>query len=398
METAQIVQSLRQQEIQQNGISSGISRMLGSGFSFSDIILTMLSNTGLGGDLQNEKAIPSQYGEIIDILSENLMSGETQFPVIPQENGDIDLKNSDFFGNLISVDPSRLSGLLGFVMTGRDTLRNSGQLSSLYEEMPVKPNGLNADGIAASELINEYIESGELEIIGYKSGSEGGAEAFAGKDSASDSQDESGLLDFYRTMQNAKEAVPAVKDSEKTKSSGLGAMQNDAQGLDIRFDRITSDIRMKTEFEAPEKQLLKGVEENLKNGKSEFTVKLKPEGLGEIIVRLVQNDGGKMLMSMTASSAKTAELLNSNLSSLQSSLNQHNVEIVNPSDMIKNAVAPAAPSFEQYYGQNSGNQPQNEQFYNQNKGYIIYGRTDSADVFEEKASAPVGREGLDIII
>lgn len=81
-------------------------------------------------------------------------------------------------------------------------------------------------------------------------------------------------------------------------------MQNDAQGLDIRFDRITSDIRMKTEFEAPEKQLLKGVEENLKNGKSEFTVKLKPEGLGEIIVRLVQNDGGKMLMSMTASSAK----------------------------------------------------------------------------------------------
>ena len=62
------------------------------------------------------------------------------------------------------------------------------------------------------------------------------------------------------------------------------------------------------------------------------------------------------------------------------------------------AVAPAAPSFEQYYGQNSGNQPQNEQFYNQNKGYIIYGRTDSADVFEEKASAPVGREGLDIII
>lgn len=78
METAQIVQSIRQQEIQQNGISSGISRMLGSGFSFSDIILMMLSNTGLGGDLQNEKAIPSQYGEIIDILSENLMSGETQ--------------------------------------------------------------------------------------------------------------------------------------------------------------------------------------------------------------------------------------------------------------------------------------------------------------------------------
>lgn len=52
---------------------------------------------------------------------------------------------------------------------------------------------------------------------------EGGAEAFAGKDSASDSQDESGLLDFYRTMQNAKEAVPVVKDSEKTKSSGIGS-------------------------------------------------------------------------------------------------------------------------------------------------------------------------------
>lgn len=398
METAQISQSLRQQAIQQNSVSSGVKQMMMSGYSFSDIILMMLSNTNTGINLQNDGNISSQYSEILDILSQNLMPDKTQFPVIPQENIMTDLKNSDFSKDIISVDPTQLSGLLGFIMTGNALPGDSGLLSTLYEEMPIKTSSLNADRTAVSELVNEYIENGELEIIGYKSGSAGGAEAFAGKDTPKDSQDEGGLLDFYRTMQNAKEAVPAVKDSEKTKSSEVGVLQNDVKGLDIRFDRIKSEIKMKTEYEAPEKQLLKGVEENLKSGKSEFTVKLKPEGLGEIIVKLVQNDGGKMLMSMTASSAKTAELLNSNLSSLQNSLNQHNVEIVNPSDMIKNAAAPAAPSFEQYYGQNSGNQQQSEQLYNQNKGYIVYSSTDSADVFEEKASAPVGCDGLDIII
>lgn len=398
METAQISQSLRQQAIQQNCVSTGVSQMMMSGYSFSDIILMMLSNTNTGVNLQKDGNMSSQYSEILDILSQNLIPDQTQFPVIPQGNIMTDLKNSDFSNDFISVDPTQLSGLLGFIMTGNDLSGDSGLLSTLYEEMPIKPNGLNADGIVSSERINEYIESGELEIIGYKSGSGGEAEAFVGKDSASNSQDESGLLDFYRTMQNAKEAVPSVNDSEKTKSSGIGAMQNDAQGLDIRFDRITSDIRMKTEFEAPEKQLLRGVEVNLKNGKSEFTVKLKPEGLGEIIVKLVQNDGGKMLMSMTASSAKTAELLNSNLSSLQNSLNQHNVEIINPSDMFKNAAAPVTPAFEQYYGSNGGNHPQDQQSYNHNKGYVVYSSAESAEIFEEKASSPVECDGLDIII
>lgn len=398
METAKISQSLRQQAIQQNCFSSDVNQMMMSGYSFSDIILMMLSNTYTGENLQNDGNISSQYNEIIDILSRNFMPDQTQFPVIPQDNLVTNLKNSDFSNDFISVDPTQLSGLLGFIMTGNDLPGNSGLLSTLYEEMPIKTSSLNADKAAVSELVNGYIKSGELEIIDYKSDNSGGADVFASKNSMSENQDESGLLDFYRTMQNAKEAVPDVKDYDRMEPSGINALQNEASGIDIRFDRIKSEVKMKEEFEAPEKQLLKGVEENLKNGKSEFTVKLKPEGLGEIIVKLVQNDGGKMLMSMTASSAKTAELLNSNLSSLQNSLNQHNVEIINPSDMFKNAAAPVAPAFEQYYGSNGGNHPQDQHTYNRNKGYVVYGSAESAEIFEEKASAPVRCDVLNIVI
>ena len=65
-----------------------------------------------------------------------------------------------------------------------------------------------------------------------------------------------------------------------------------------------------------------------------------------------------MLLTMVASSAKTAELLNHDLSSLQSSLSQHNVEIANNSIEVAKNVMPASSAFDQYdeRRQDEGNQ------------------------------------------
>ncbi|MGN1087075.1 MAG: flagellar hook-length control protein FliK, partial [Porcipelethomonas sp.] len=366
-----------------------------------------VAGTQTGGE-QN-----ADYMGIVNALTENLIEGQSDeqqyYPVIPQNetymsglnfglnDNDNDIKISDFSENIISADPVQLSGLLGVVMTGNSIPDNSGIISTLYKEMSVNTDSFAGNKTTAYDFVNKYIESGELEIVGFtpKSGNaafQSNAEAYSSEENSE------GLMDFYRTMQNAMDTIPSAKKSETAEEpENIGILQEKASELDIRFDQISSDIKMKEEFEAPETQLLKGVEENLKKGNSEFTVKLKPEGLGEIIVKLVQNDGGKMLMSMTASNIKTAELLNSNLSSLQSSLSQHNVEIVNPSDMTSTVMA-MTPAFEQYYGQQQGGNQQNQQFYNHSHGYAAYSEVDDAETFNQKAAASVEKSGLDILI
>ena len=408
MDMTQIEQTLRTQMLQQNGFSAGqLNQLIGSGVSFADIIQMMVAGTQAGGE-QN-----ADYMGIINALTENLIEGQSDeqqyYPVIPQNeaymsglnfglnDNDDDITISDFSENIISADPVQLSGLLGVVMTGNSIPDNSGIISTLYKEMPVNTDSFAGNKTTAYDFVNKYIESGELEIVGFTPKSvnaafQSNAEAYSSEENSE------GLMDFYRTMQNAMDTIPSVKKSETAEEpENIGILQEKASELDIRFDQISSDIKMKEEFEAPETQLLKGVEEKLKKGNSEFTVKLKPEGLGEIFVKLVQNDGGKMLMSMTASNIKTAELLNSNLSSLQSSLSQHNVEIVNPSDMTSTVMA-MSPAFEQYYGQQQGGNQQNQQFYNHSHGYAAYSEVDDAETFNQKAAASVEKSGLDILI
>lgn len=73
-------------------------------------------------------------------------------------------------------------------------------------------------------------------------------------------------------------------------------------------------------------QVKTGITQNLSMGKNEFVVKLKPEGLGEITVKLVET-GGKMALSIMTSNAHVASLLNNNISELQNSLRQYNTEV-----------------------------------------------------------------------
>ncbi len=66
------------------------------------------------------------------------------------------------------------------------------------------------------------------------------------------------------------------------------------------------------------KQLLQPMQ-NLTTAKNEFTVKLSPEGLGDITVKMV-DAAGKLSLVLTASSYETARLLNAEMATLQSAL------------------------------------------------------------------------------
>ena len=392
METEQISQNLVSSlnSLRQSGQGMTVSQMMSSGISFADIISMMINGTNQNAEmtgifdpqlLQNtqqtasENIIPEQFTDIFSILSPEILKGseknsDSWISQIFENNSLLDQKETlDLSDGLVKADPSQLAGLLDFIRTGNEI-----PLFTAVNESPDR----TADTVSDIKSVfdpNEMIKSGEMEIVSYIPA----GKAENSQTNQETPENEKEVLDFFRTMKSVKENTGAKENSadkirsteQKTETAdtvkedsdknifNLESLNKYAEPVDISFERAEAELKMnRAEYELPEKQLLKGVSENLEQGKSEFTVKLKPEGLGEILVKLVSGDEGKMLLTMVASSAKTAELLNHDLSSLQSSLSQHNVEIANNSIEVAKNVMPASSAFDQYdeRRQDEGNQ------------------------------------------
>ena len=73
-------------------------------------------------------------------------------------------------------------------------------------------------------------------------------------------------------------------------------------------------------------QVKTGIKENLLQGKNEFVVKLKPDGLGEITVKLVEADS-KITLSIVTSSPQVAKLINGELAGLRETLRPLNADV-----------------------------------------------------------------------
>ena len=73
-------------------------------------------------------------------------------------------------------------------------------------------------------------------------------------------------------------------------------------------------------------QLKAGVEQGMKRELSEFTVKLKPEGLGEIIIHMASANG-RTSVSIGVSNPETEKLVNSQMMSLKEMLQPLHAEV-----------------------------------------------------------------------
>lgn len=368
METAQITQSLRAAMLQQSQQGMTVSQMMESGMSFADIIIMMMQGQQDGMSLMQDNLI--QTADNVD--SENnllfgLLNGENQNSIFSQQLAElmnISLKNETdfelpfdidyeslgedsneqnikFADNLIKADPFQLAGLLDYISTGYGIPVGSDiSDNKIFDDF--QQNNYQTENVLFDP--EEMIKSGEMEIVNY-------VPVSTEKSDSGISQNDGEILDFYRTMNSVKENVKSeeTKPDDKTVNYNIEDMNRYTERIDISFERASAETAMnKMEYEAPDKQLLDGISENLDKGLGQFTVKLKPEGLGEILVNLVQNDDGKMLLTMVASNEKTAELLNKDLASLQSSLSQHNVEISPNGVDIEHEVASLSSAFDQY--------------------------------------------------
>lgn len=168
---------------------------------------------------------------------------------------------------------------------------------------------------------------------------------------------------FPRSIAKAKELLTeAAKSSDQEKSadkleSGLSASKT-ASPFELRLQAAA-----KAENTSVVRQIETGMKENLSAGKSEFTIKLKPESLGEITVKLTE-ESGKSVLTITTASATTAKLLNSDLDSLKAAMAPLNVRV----NEAVTQTAPSQQSGSQSFdmsGQQFAGQQQQQQFARQ---------------------------------
>lgn len=92
----------------------------------------------------------------------------------------------------------------------------------------------------------------------------------------------------------------------------------------------SAGVAQKSEQIAAEPRLLEqlktGLKEHLNLGENEFTMKLKPEALGEITVKLTEK-AGKTTLTIVTASAQTAKLINADLSALREAVRPMQVEV-----------------------------------------------------------------------
>lgn len=96
-------------------------------------------------------------------------------------------------------------------------------------------------------------------------------------------------------------------------------------------------------------QVRTGLMANLESAKTEFVMQLKPEGLGELTVKLAEV-AGKMTLSITASNVQTQRLLEAQLPNLREAMKPYDVEVSQTVNDKDDAAARFGGAFGEQFG------------------------------------------------
>jgi len=159
----------------------------------------------------------------------------------------------------------------------------------------------------------------------------------------------------------------SVVKAKEMLSENLSQQSGSSDEIDV--DKLQNELarsNSKTAFELSLKttsgtsetsvldQLKDGIKQNISVGKSEFTIKLNPESLGEITVKLI-DEAGKTTLSITTASAATAKLINNDINTLKDAVASMNVEVkhavVQTSESANSSMQQFNMSGQQFAGQ-----------------------------------------------
>lgn len=208
----------------------------------------------------------------------------------------------------------------------------------------------------------------------------------------------------YQAEGRFRSAVQAAKRQleQPTAENSAAGRQDLAATEGAKHTDFTETLRENRETgEAPplSRQLDEGLSREMALGRKEFSMKLKPESLGEITVKLTEAEGKTTLSILTASTG-TAKAINHELAALREAMRPMGVEVQQAvPKAAENAGAQAqsqqfdmARQFAQQFG------GQRQSFHGQNQN-VFYGEKAARDDPMQLFSAPaLIRAGLDTYI
>lgn len=169
----------------------------------------------------------------------------------------------------------------------------------------------------------------------------------------------SGQAQFRNSVLEAQKLLKSVKnDKEQPETIDVDALQQQVNQGRFNTNYISKADPQPIKPEEIITQLKTGISSNLSKGKNEFVVKLKPEGLGEITVKMVENNS-KISLSIITSSTNVARLLNGEIEALKQSLRPLNVEVF---EVTANNAGSQANAHDSFFGQAFAGQHHNSGF------------------------------------
>ena len=192
------------------------------------------------------------------------------------------------------------------------------------------------------------------------------------------------LLSFSALLDAKKQlgSQPGARDSEEAFPIDIDQLQQQVDAGRFSPAHGTKGLENSEPDQADVlSQVKQGIANSLRIGKNEFVVKLKPEGLGEITVKMVESDS-KIMLSIITSSAQVAKLLGSSITELSQSLRQHNVVV---QEVLEQQFTPGQ---EGGFAQNFAGGQQRHFAGQQHHGTIHFG--DYSEVPEETGTISTG--------
>ena len=142
-------------------------------------------------------------------------------------------------------------------------------------------------------------------------------------------------------------------------------------------------------------QVKNSIFENVAKGKNEFVVRLKPEGIGEIVVKLSE-DKEKISLSILTTSTQTARLISNEVAALQNALKPLNAEVQEITTIAGNEQASQYSAQNQMTDQGKQSHSQQEPSHS-HRGQRVAGVEEDFDGTVE-AGLAAGDDALDTYI
>lgn len=230
-----------------------------------------------------------------------------------------------------------LASMEGQDMTAdRELMQNAAEAAGMSRG--TEPEMAGPGKVKAEGTDTVFSTAGKTEADGTKAEKDGAVYMQARESDEEPLSDMQGRQDLFRTMGREQGQVHETDEESGESNQVLEELKRNAQakGLDLA-DRLThnrlagsfgvNNPAKGQEIQTPVmEQLRTGLEQNVKAGMKEFTVHLKPEGLGDIVIHMA-NAGEKMTVRIGVTNPETEKLVTSQMESLKEMLRPLNAEV-----------------------------------------------------------------------